>query len=373
MKHVVGTLYVVLDCGTSSSLYRYKLKVNKRIRFRHDAPFWEQGVTMYSFTTVKKMFSFSILSGSLWLAGSLVSIPSVFAREAPLTCEVILRDVYGREIKRCSLSENQAHADLTNRNINYIDREHGLLIKFSASAGNNIDLNILSSILGVNAESSGQMRNNGKGQFVYSAKAKMNEHHKDYRENLRSHSVEVVCVKDATDSGISGSTGENRQNQTVVPAPVEDRKPTPVVRAPSKPAPPVVTNPSESDSATVVTPPDCSLSSGSQNENSPCRQGKQKKSSKEQGYEIIIDNNARGSTLPHNYDESITRPGLENPARITISKKPETSEDSNNESSKSKSRWTWDWKKSEYLPKCEEEDSALLNYINRRDRPECRQ
>lgn len=333
---------------------------------------------MNSFTTAKKIFSFSVLSGSLWLAGSLAALPSAFAREAPLTCEVILRDVYGREVKRCSLSENQAHADLTNRNINYIDREHGLLIKFNASSGNNIDLNILSSILGVNAESSGQMRNNGKGQLVYSAKAKMNDHHRDYREKLRSHSVEVVCVKDISDSGISGSTGENRQNPIVTPAPVEDRKPTPVVRAPIEdrnPITPIVVAPSEDESATTVAAPNCTLESGSQNENSPCNQEKQKKSSKGQGYEIIVDNNAHGSTLPHNYDESITRPGLENQARIVIRKKSETSEDSdsNSESSKSKSRWTWDRKKSDYVPKCEEEDSALLNYINRRDRPECRQ
>lgn len=137
---------------------------------------------------------------SKFILSSLIIIgsSSIFAynQNARISCQVYQRDSQGRLVKECDFTENQASANLLNKTIEYNDPSSDLQIVLKVINGQNMDLTMKSSELGVDSQSVGQMMNLGGGRYRFSSKVKANAH---YCSNTR-YSIEIICEKNSNGS-----------------------------------------------------------------------------------------------------------------------------------------------------------------------------
>lgn len=149
---------------------------------------------------------------SKFILSSLIIIgsSSIFAynQNARISCQVYQRDSQGRLVKECDFTENQASANLLNKTIEYNDPSSDLQIVLKVINGQNMDLTMKSSELGVDSQSVGQMMNLGDGRYRFTSKVKANAY---YCSNTR-YSIEIICEKNS--NGSIGSDSESNSGMS---------------------------------------------------------------------------------------------------------------------------------------------------------------
>lgn len=255
-----------------------------------------------------------VLISSAVLASSLLFSSLSMASSDPIRCDLYHRNSNGKIIHHCEIIESESYASNGNRSFTYKDPKWRTDIQISVRNDDRIKLKMMSGKLGVTTESFGAFTALDDGREVFSSKISSNS------SSVRgTHTLEVVCHR-----GYKSS-----------PAPVVT-KPTPVVTQPEQ-----------------------------RTEDSSDYSSERKKGSR-YGIEVTIEKGLRDTSLnrPANEDENIATPGYDNPhtahIKVDITKKETDIEEKASESDESSNRKT-------YVPRDEEYDSGLLNYIKRRD------